>query len=145
MHKDEYVSSLFVIILYNANTITKDKVLGVIFYETRELEGEGSAQKFVTYTVYNVFTKWHKWVFKTDGATWTCVPFNINIGDIPLSLNGFPYRFDDLKDGTVVAKLSNIPLIEYQRNPQRINDFELAIDLINAANTIISNAVDKIQ
>ena len=128
-----------------ANTITKDKVLGVIYYTTQELEKVGSADVYVTYTVYNVFTKWHKWIFKNKGDIWTAVPFNLYIGDTQLSLLGFPYRFDDLKDGTVVAKMSNIPLIEYQRNTFRINDFELAIDLINCANTIISNAVDKIQ
>lgn len=128
-----------------ANTITKEKVLGVIYYTTEELVGEGSAQHYETYTIYNVFTKWHKWVFKNAGTTWDIVPFNIYIGDLPVSLKGFPYRFDDLTDGKIIAKVSNIPLIEYQRNPYRINDFELAMDLINCANTIISNAVDKIQ
>ena len=128
-----------------SNTITKDKVLGVIYYETEELEGEGASQRYVKYTVYNVFTKWHKWVFKNEGQNWKVEPFNIIVGDVPLSLKGFPYRFGNLKDGSVVAKVSNIPLIEYQRNPQRINDFELAIDLINASNVILSSAVDKIQ
>lgn len=128
-----------------ANTITKEKVLGVIYYTTQELVGQGSAQHYETYTIYNVFTKWHKWVFKNAGTTWDIVPFNIYIGDLPVSLKGFPYRFDDLTDGKITAKVSNIPLIEYQRNPYRINDFELAMDLINCANTIISNAVDKIQ
>lgn len=128
-----------------ANTITKEKVLGVIYYTTQELVGQGSAQHYETYTIYNVFTKWHKWVFKNAGTTWDIVPFDIYIGDLPVSLKGFPYRFDDLTNGKVTAKVSNIPLIEYQRNPYRINDFELAMDLINCANTIISNAVDKIQ
>ena len=128
------------------NSMEKEPVLGVVFYNAEEVEGEGPSQKITNVTVYNVFTKWHKWVFKCKGTNYQLVPFNIFTGKEYISLNGFPYRFDVRAiDGKVVAKQSTIPLIEYQRNPQRINDFEIAKGLIDAANMIISCAVDKIQ
>lgn len=129
------------------NDIRKDKVLGTIFYSAEEefTDGKGTTEiKFVT--TYNVFTKWHKWVFKTDGVSWLTMPFMITMANGPISLKAFPYAFAVLpSNGAIVAKESLIPLIEYQRNPQRINDFELAMSLIDCANTIISNACDKIQ
>ncbi len=128
-----------------SNTIDKEKVLGVIFYDTEELEGEGQNAIYKTYTIFNVFTKWHKWVFKYDGQLYVPQPFNIIIAGMPTQLLGFPYDVDLSTSDRLVVAERNIPLLEYQRNPQRINDFELAIDLINASNMIISCAIDKIQ
>lgn len=129
-----------------SDDITREKVLGVIFYDTKGFERVNGNFVETTYTVYNVFTKWHRWRFKKDTANnYSILPFSdIKIGNTLVSLRAFPYRFSLDKDN-VVAEESVIPLIELERNTDRINDFELAIDLINAHNTIISCAVDKIQ
>ena len=131
------------------NDIRKDKVMGVIFYSVDEIESIDGIETRKTYTYYNVFTKWHRWQFKTDGVSWLTMPFLVNMeNNGPTPIKAFPYAFaiiPDGGDGRVVARESLIPLIEYQRNPQRINDFELAMSLIDCANQIISSAVDKIE
>lgn len=129
-----------------ANTITKEKVLGVIYYDAEKIVKEDGIDVTKPITVYNVFTKWHKWIFECDNGVYTVLPFNITIGQLMLKLNGFPYMFTSGKEPTeIIAQQRSIPLIEYQRNTDRINDFELAIDLIDASNEIISSAVDKIR
>lgn len=128
-----------------ANTITKEKVLGVIYYNAEKVVDE-TTMATVPITVYNVFTKWHKWVFECNNGVYTLSPFNVPINNFTIQMSGFPYGIiSGNKPTEIVPERRTIPLIEYPRNTDRINDFELAMDLIDASNEIISSAVDKIR
>lgn len=128
-----------------SDDITREKVLGVIFYDTQEITNKNGNIVTNTYTVYNVFTKWHKWRFKEENGAYSILPFtNVVVGDTLIDMNAFPYKLS-LNAGNVVAEESVIPLLELERNPDRTNDFELAKSLIDAHNMIVSCAVDKIQ
>lgn len=128
-----------------ANTITKEKVLGVIYYNAEKVI-DNTTMVTTPITVYNVFTKWHKWVFECDNGIYTVSPFNVPIKNITIQMNGFPYGFIlGNKPTEIVPQRRTIPLIEYPRNTDRTNDFELAKGLINASNEIISSAIDKIR
>lgn len=135
-----------------ANTITKDKVLGVTFYKKSIIENIRNVLTEKKVTVYNVFTNWHKWEFVYDGSIFTNsiynIPIQYNGSTHILALEAMPYSYTysnlDGKNTLVPAKMP-IPVIEYERKPDRTNDFELAINLINAMNTLISCSVDCVE
>lgn len=121
-----------------ANTIDKEKVLGVIFHEKTE-EQNGITMR---YTEYNVFTKWHQWRFKTQDFT------NFSNIKFPIILQGNleyidAYPLNALNTGVPTEENSStIPLIEYLRKPDRTNDFEKSILLMDAISVVLSNSVD---
>lgn len=124
--------------VYN-NSIRKEKVMGVIYYIRESYNDE---HKLIgEERVYNVFTKWHQWTFveKTNGII-EPLPFIFYdyISNTKLEVEAKPYQ---LGEGNRAVERT-IPLLENKRKYDNTNDFELSISLINAINTIVSNATD---
>lgn len=135
-----------------ANTITQEKVLGVTFYPKDIIRVTNGIQTVKSVTVYNVFTNWHKWEFIYDGNGFENRIYNIplqNGNNINyLQLEAMPYSFTYANlDGSerIIPKKMPIPLVEYERKPDRTNDFELTIKLMDAMNILISCSVDAVE
>lgn len=126
-----------------SNDISKEKIMGVIYYYDKKEKQVGNQKIEVNVTVYNVFTKWHTWVFeynKIDNRYYNIkFPFFSKAFPELTELDAFPYELS-ITNGKPIAK--TIPLLEYVRQPDRTGDFELAISLMNAIYIIISNTVD---
>lgn len=121
-----------------ANTIDKEKVLGVIFH-TKTDEENGIKVK---YTEYNVFTKWHQWRFKTqDSTNFSCIQFPVLLNGALEYIDAYPLNPTNSGIATEM-NASTIPLIEYIRKPDKTNDFEKAILLMDAISVVLSNSVD---
>ena len=121
-----------------ANTIDKEKVLGVIFHEKTE-EQNGITMR---YTEYNVFTKWHQWRFKTqDFTNFLNIKFPIILQGNLEYIDAYPLNALNTVAPTE-ENSSTIPLIEYLRKPDRTNDFEKSILLMDAISVVLSNSVD---
>ena len=127
-----------------SNDIERKKVLGVIYYTTKKKIKSDGKYKTVTVKIFNVFTRWHQWTFELIGTSYAVQKFYITVADTDLELMCNPYSFTEAK-GVVTAKEKNIPLIEYERHPARINDFEEGISIMNAINRIISDSTDAIS
>ena len=121
-----------------ANTIDKEKVLGVIFH-TKTDDENGIKVK---YTEYNVFTKWHQWRFKTqDSTNFSCIQFPVLLNGALEYIDAYPLNPTNSGISTEM-NASTIPLIEYIRKPDKTNDFEKAILLMDAISVVLSNSVD---
>ena len=121
-----------------ANTIDKEKVLGVIFH-TKTDDENGIKVK---YTEYNVFTKWHQWRFKTqDSTNFSCIQFPVLLNGALEYIDAYPLNPTNSGIATEM-NASTIPLIEYIRKPDKTNDFEKAILLMDAISVVLSNSVD---
>lgn len=123
-----------------ANTIDKEKVLGVLFHEKNVVENGQNLR----YTEYNVFTKWHQWRFKTqDFTNFSCIQFPIILTGQLEYIDAYPLSILDNGVATV-RNASTIPLIEYVRKPDRTNDFEKSMLLMDAISVVLSNSVDSV-
>ena len=121
-----------------ANTIDKEKVLGVIFHTKTDTENGIT----VKYTEYNVFTKWHQWRFKTqDSTNFSCIQFPVLLNGALEYIDAYPLNPTNSGIATEM-NASTIPLIEYIRKPDKTNDFEKAILLMDAISVVLSNSVD---
>ena len=121
-----------------ANTIDKEKVLGVIFHTKTDIENGIN----VKYTEYNVFTKWHQWRFKTqDSTNFSCIQFPVLLNGALEYIDAYPLNPTNSGIATEM-NASTIPLIEYIRKPDKTNDFEKAILLMDAISVVLSNSVD---
>ena len=121
-----------------ANTIDKEKVLGVIFHTKTDTENGIT----VKYTEYNVFTKWHQWRFKTqDSTNFSCIQFPVLLNGVLEYIDAYPLNPTNSGIATEM-NASTIPLIEYIRKPDKTNDFEKAILLMDAISVVLSNSVD---
>jgi len=127
-----------------SNDVTKDKVLGVIYYNNIKHTIENGNVTDNNIVTFNVFTKWHTWLFELDNGTYNIKPFKTFIAAQEVLMNGRPYSFISI-GGNVIAKEKNIPLIEYQRNQSRTNDFEQVISIMDMINRIISDSADAVS
>ena len=127
-----------------ANNIDKEKVLGVIFYRKTAIE-QGIT---VEYFEYNVFTKWHQWLFRTASTTnfsnFTNLGFNINIDGTLRYIDAYPLNPLLGNQSANETNASVIPLIEYLRKPDKTNDFEKSMLLMDAISVVLSNATDAV-
>lgn len=129
-----------------SNDILKEKVLGVFYCDERRISNKNGIQTISIVRVFNVFTKWHRWIFENELGTafYSNIKFPtrliINNSVVLQELEALPYKLSD--NGLPMER--TIPLIEYVRKPDRTSDFELAILLSNAIDTIISNSADCI-
>lgn len=123
------------------NTIDKEEVLGVTYYDRRVLDDKGQETNVVE-TVFNCWTKYHQWTFvKDDKGGYVSLPFNTIINGISTSIDAFPLKVS-LKG---VANETLIPLQEFERTGDRVADFELSIRLMDAINTLASCRLDSVQ
>lgn len=108
-----------------SNNLTKSKIMAVNYF-TRTTYDE-SYNAIGEEIVYNVWTKYHYWVFvNRDGLFYN--EKQIVLGQ---ELDAYPIR--------------KIPIIEYVRKQDRTGDFELAKSLIDASNILASNRIDNVQ
>ena len=115
-----------------SNDLRQDKIMAVSFYKKDIFDNDYKAIK--TATIYNVWTKYHQWEFYKKSGTWTNSVFYNLLPDgerIEYQAYPLPYR--------------KIPIIENVRKSDRTGDFELAIDLINAINALVSARLDAVE
>ena len=126
-----------------SSTIRKEKVMGVMFFERYTYDEKGKRNG--TEIVYNVFTKWHHWTFIQKGNIYTVqvTYFYDNLGN-KINATAVPYDVEFVNNIARPIERT-IPLLENKRKYDNTNDFELSISLINAINTIVSNATDCVE
>ena len=123
------------------NTIEKEEVLGVTYYDRRVLNTDG-VETDTMETVFNCWTKYHQWTFVKDSkGKYTSLPFNVRINNVWTMLDAFPLNVS--LEG--VSRETLIPLQEYQRTDDRVADFELSIKLMDAINVLASCRIDSVQ
>lgn len=124
-----------------SNDISQEKVLGVIFCEKTAIE-KGITVK---YTEFNVFTKWHQWKFKTQDMTnFSNIQFNINLDGELTFIDAYPLNPVIGNAEATEKNASTIPLIDYWRKPDKTNDFEKQMLLMDAINVVLSSATDAV-
>ena len=119
------------------NTIEKEEVLGVTFYD-RKTVVDG---KTITETVFNCWTKYHQWVFVKKNKEYFAKPFAVTIEGKDILLDAFPLKVS--VDGVSAETL--IPLQEFERTGDRVADYELSIKLMDAINVLASCRLDSVQ
>lgn len=123
------------------NTIEKEEVLGVTYYNRRVLD-ENGIETDNTETVFNCWTKYHQWTFvKNSKGVYTSLPFNVRINNVWTKLDAFPLNVS--LEGA--SRETLIPLQEYERTDDRVADFELSIKLMDAINVLASCRIDSVQ
>lgn len=123
------------------NTIDKEEVLGVTYYDRRVLNDKGEETNVVE-TVFNCWTKYHQWTFVKDSkGVYVNTPFFVRIQNAYTTLDAFPLKVS--LEG--VANETLIPLQEFERTGDRVADFELSIRLMDAINTLASCRLDSVQ
>ena len=123
------------------NTIEKDEVLAVTYYDRLVLDSEGR-ETTDKETVFNCWTKFHQWVFVKDSkGYYHNNSFPTTIDGTTVYLEAFPLKVS-LQGYT---QSTFIPLQEYERTPDRVADFELSIYLMDAINTLSSCRLDSVQ
>lgn len=124
-----------------SNTIDKEEVLGVTFYDKKILDKNGKETDRVE-TIFNVWTKYHQWTFiKDNKGIYSTRQFPTLINNKIVLLEAFPLKVS--LDG--VSRETLIPLQEYERTADRVADFELSIQLMNAINILASCRLDSVQ
>ena len=126
-----------------SNTIEKEEVLGVTYYNRVVVDENGIEKKDgSTEDVFTCWTKYHQWVFVKDSkANYRNIPFSVRIDNVLTELQAFPLNVS--VEG--VANATLIPLHEYERTGDRVGDFELSIKLMDAINVLASCRVDSVQ
>lgn len=123
------------------NNISKEEVLGTIYYERQILDENGIETNQVE-TVFNVWTKYHQWLFtKSPSGMYSNFPFIVNINGVSNEIQAFPLNPNE----HLIAQLTNLPLQEYERTSDRVGDFELSIGLMDAINILASCRLDSVQ
>lgn len=111
-----------------SNSLMQEKTCAISFFD-RKIYNPQDYSVNRTERVYQVWTKYHRWEFVKRNGKWENTKFDIGqtVGD------AYPNTID------------RIPIIEYERQQDRTSDFELAIDLINGINALVSSRVDDVQ
>lgn len=123
------------------NTIEKEEVLGVIYYD-RYVIAEDGTETSQTETVFNCWSKFHRWTFvKNSDGFYSHIPFNVIIHNELTALDAYPLNvtLDN------VSRETFIPLQEYERTSDRVSDYELSMRLMDAINTLASCRLDSVQ
>lgn len=115
-----------------SNDLKQEKICAISYYEKKFYDETLRTKQ--TATIYNVWTKYHKWEFyKKSGAwvnaTYTTIDADNNIQI--LEAYPLPYR--------------RIPVVENLRKVDRTGDYELALDLIDAINALASSRIDDVE
>ncbi len=126
-----------------SNDISKEEILSVIYFDRKQLDPETGLSTNNVETVYNVWDRWHRWTFIRDNKNaWTNKMFeNISVAGELKNLIAFPLKIDINAN----SQAMNIPLQEYERSADRVGDFELSCQLMNAINTLASCRLDSVQ
>lgn len=110
-----------------ANNLDKDKVMAVNYYDRAEYDKNYRVVR--KNRVYNVWTKYHQWVFSPKYGKLTNEKFTVDGREF----EAYPLAY------------KRIPIVEYPRKQDRTSDFEMGIDLIDAINMLASNRLDDVE
>ena len=110
-----------------ANNLDREKIMAVNIY-TRKSYSQ-NYKKVREEIVYNVWTKWHQWLFSTKNGKLTNEQFTVE----NVVYDAYPLAYN------------RIPIIEYERKQDRTCDFEAGLGLINAINNLASSRLDDVQ
>lgn len=112
-----------------SNTVDKEDVLACTYYERNKYDENYKISG--KETVYNVYTKYHYWVFvKGDKA----VEYSIEMQNvIGTPTEAYPLIYE------------RIPIVQYVRKQDRTSDFEIAKSLMDSINNLASSRVDDVQ
>lgn len=123
------------------NTIDKEEVLGVTYYDRRIVNEQG-LETNLTETVFNCWTKYHQWTFVKDNkGEYSIRQFPTMINGSLILLDAFPLSVS--LEG--VSRETLIPLQEFERTGDRVADYELSIKLMDAINILASCRLDSVQ
>ena len=101
-----------------ANDISKEKVCAIQFYTKSEYKDD---RKIKDVKIYSVWSKYHYFEFKYE------------LNDYVLTKEPFRLLYN------------KIPIVENVRTQDRVGDYELGLDIINAINALASSRVDDVQ
>lgn len=114
-----------------SNSLLQEKICAISFFDRKVYSGVDFST-VRNEKVYQVWTKYHQWEFVRNKGKWENTKFDAD-PELGTYFEAYPNT------------CGKIPIIEYVRQQDRTGDFELAIDLINAINTIASSRVDDVQ
>lgn len=114
--------------IVRANNLDREKILAVNIYERTTYSKDYKTIK--KEKVYNVWTKWHQWLFSTakNGR-----------------LTNEKFLIDGKEFDAYPLAYNKIPVVEYERKQDRTSDFEAGLGLINAINNLASTRLDDVQ
>lgn len=116
-----------------SNDLRQEKICAITFKDKKtyneRLEQESSGR------VYTVFTKWHKWEFYKQSGIWKNNP----------QIAGYNEVGDTIYYEAYPLPYKRIPIIECLRKADGTGDFEAALDLLDAANNLVSSRLDDVQ
>lgn len=101
-----------------ANDISKEKVCAIQFYTKSEYKDD---IKIKDVKIFSVWSKYHYFEFKYE------------LNDYVLTKEPFRLLYN------------KIPIVENVRTQDRVGDYELGLDIINAINALASSRVDDVQ
>lgn len=115
--------------IVKSNSMDKEDVLACTYYE--RVKYDGNFKEEGKETVYNVYTKYHYWVFvKGDSSSEYAVEIQ-NMGST--KVDAYPLVYN------------RIPIIQYIRKQDKTGDFEIAKSLMDSINNLASSRVDDVQ
>ena len=115
--------------IVKSNSMDKEDVLACTYYERTKYDANFKEEG--KETVYNVYTKYHYWVFvKGDSSKEYAVELQ-TLGSS--TTEAYPLIYN------------RIPIIQYIRKQDRTCDFEIAKSLIDSSNNLVSSRVDDVQ
>lgn len=115
-----------------SNDTNQSKIMAVHYYDVKKYTSD--YKSFKTYTLYEVWTKYHRWVFTNNGKkSYVNSGFYIDTNGISTYIDAMP------------IPANKIPVVENIRKADMTGDYELAVDLINAINALASSRVDAVQ
>lgn len=115
--------------IVKSNTMDKEDVLACTYYERTKYDG--NFKETGKESVYNVYTKYHYWVFVRDDSS---TEYAVELQDL-----------GDVKSLAYPLVYERIPIIQYIRKQDRTCDFEIAKSLIDSINNLASSRVDDVQ
>lgn len=116
-----------------SNDLRQEKICAITFKD-RKLYDE-KLQQVASGRMYTVFTKWHKWEFYKSSGSWVNNPqiAGMNEAGETIYYDAYPLPY------------KRIPIIECLRKADGTGDFEAALDLLDAANNLVSSRLDDVQ
>jgi SPP1 family phage portal protein len=115
--------------IVKSNTMDKEDVLACTYYERTKYDGDFKENG--KQSVYNVYTKYHYWVFVKDDSS---TEYAVELQDL-----------GNVKSLAYPLVYERIPIIQYVRKQDRTCDFEIAKSLIDSINNLASSRVDDVQ
>ena len=127
---DENFTPFNTFIVYE-NTLKDRELIGVNFYN-KTIDN-------LTFTEFNVFTKYHQFVFRTSNVL-DPLSYSIVLQQFPMPVIGEL----DYKEAIPIP-FQMIPIVEVKYHPFRIGIFEIVLDLIDCVNLFLSGDADAMQ